>query len=70
MFVIFSKYILYFSFTNYNAHDMLNVIEYAVSCYKDKKTWNKLVKNAMNTKYEWKTQADEYLKIYKEITEA
>lgn len=59
-----------FSFTNYNAHDMLNVIEYAVSCYKDKKTWNKLVKNAMNTKYEWKTQADEYLKIYKEITEA
>ena len=59
-----------FSFTNYNAHDMLNVIEYAVSCYKDGKTWNKLVENAMKTKYEWKTQADEYLKIYKEITEA
>lgn len=59
-----------FSFANYNAHDMLNVIEYAVSCYQNKKTWNKLVENAMNTKYEWKTQADEYLKIYKEITEA
>lgn len=59
-----------FSFTNYNAHDMLNVIEYAVSCYQDKKVWNNLVKNAMRTKYEWKTQADEYLKIYREITEA
>lgn len=58
-----------FSFTNYNAHDMLNVIEYAVSCYQDKKTWTKLVKNAMRTKYEWKTQADEYLKIYNEILE-
>ncbi|MBR5785919.1 MAG: glycogen synthase GlgA [Clostridia bacterium] len=58
-----------FSFTNYNAHDMLNVIEYAVSCYQDKKTWTKLVKNAMRTKFEWKTQADEYLKIYNEIVE-
>ena len=58
-----------FSFTNYNAHDMLNVIEYAVSCYQDKKTWTKLVKNAMRTKFEWKTQADEYLKIYNEIGE-
>lgn len=58
-----------FSFTNYNAHDMLNVIEYAVSCYQDRKTWTKLVKNAMRTKFEWKTQADEYLKIYNEIVE-
>ena len=58
-----------FSFTNYNAHDMLNVIEYAVSCYQDKKTWTKLVKNAMRSKFEWKTQADEYLKIYNEIVE-
>lgn len=58
-----------FSFTNYNAHDMLNVIEYAVSCYQDRKTWTKLVKNAMRTKFEWKTQADEYLKIYNEILE-
>ena len=58
-----------FSFTNYNAHDMLNVIEYAVNCYQDKKTWTKLVKNAMRTKFEWKTQADEYLKIYSELLE-
>ena len=59
-----------FSFTNYNAHDMLNVIEYAVDCFKDKKNWAKLVKNAMRTKFEWKTQAEEYLKIYNEILEA
>ena len=59
-----------FSFTNYNAHDMLNVMEYAVNCFKDKKNWAKLVKNAMRTKFEWKTQAEEYLKIYNEILEA
>ena len=58
-----------FSFANYNAHDMLNVIEYAVNCYQDKKMWTKLVKNAMRTKFDWKTQADEYLKIYSELLE-
>ena len=58
-----------FSFANYNAHDMLNVIEYAVNCYKDKKMWTKLVKNAMRTKFDWKTQADEYLKIYNTLLE-
>lgn len=58
-----------FSFANYNAHDMLNVIEYAVNCYQDKKMWTKLAKNAMRTKFEWKTQADEYLKIYSDLLE-
>lgn len=58
-----------FSFTNYNAHDMLNVIEYAVSCYKDKNTWNSIVKNAMRTKFDWATQGEEYIKIYNEILE-
>ena len=48
---------------------MLNVIEYAVNCYKDKKMWTKLVKNAMRTKFDWKTQADEYLKIYNNLLE-
>ena len=58
-----------FSFTHYNAHDMLNVIEYAVSCYKDKNTWNSIVKNAMQTRFDWATQGEEYIKIYNEILE-
>ena len=58
-----------FSFTNYNAHDMLHVIEYAVTQYRNKETWRNLMKNAMRTKYDWNTQSEEYLKLYREISE-
>ncbi len=58
-----------FSFTNYNAHDMLHVIEYAVTQYQNKETWRNLMKNAMRAKYDWNTQSEEYLKLYREISE-
>ena len=58
-----------FSFTNYNAHDMLNVIEYAVSQYQDKEVWKNLIKNAMASRVDWKTQAEQYLKLYRETVE-
>lgn len=56
-----------FSFTNYNAHDMLNVIKYAVDIYKDKDVWKKLIKNAMEKDNSWDFSAKEYNKIYKDI---
>ena len=59
-----------FSFTYYNAHDMLHVIEYAVDLFSNKEVWQTLMKNAMRSKCEWSTQADKYLKLYREITEA
>jgi starch synthase len=58
-----------FSFTNYNAHDMLHVIEYAVAQHKNREAWQKLVKNAMNAKYDWSTQSAKYLKLYRELSE-
>lgn len=58
-----------FSFSNYNAHEMLHVIEYAQSIYKDKKTWNNLIKNAMKTDYSWENSAKEYLRVYKSLLE-
>ena len=58
-----------FSFTNYNAHDMLHVIEYAVAQYKNREAWQKLVKNAMNAKHDWNTQSAKYLKLYRELSE-
>ena len=59
-----------FSFTNYNAHDMLHVIEYAVGLYQNKDLWQQLMKNAMKSKFDWDTQADKYLALYREISEA
>ena len=38
-----------FSFTNYNAHEMLNTVRYAERIYYDKKRdWNKIVERAMS----------------------
>lgn len=58
-----------FSFTNYNSNDMLYVLKYAMQIYYDNKTlWNKLIRNAMKTDFSWSVSADEYIKMYEEIT--
>lgn len=56
-----------FKFYNYNAYEMLNCINYAVSIYKNKKVWNNLIKNAMNADFSWKNSAKKYMDVYKEL---
>ena len=56
-----------FSFTNYNAHDMLHVIILACRTFRDKKRWTKLMKSAMQSDHSWKTSAKEYLALYRRI---
>lgn len=54
-----------FSFTNYNAHEMLQTIRYASSVYYDKKRdWNKIVERAMLEDFSWNRSAREYEKLY------
>lgn len=54
-----------FSFTNYNAHEMLHTIRYAESVYYDhKREWNKLVDRAMAADFSWKTSAMKYQELY------
>lgn len=57
-----------FSFANYNAHEMLHVIEMAVGTYKNQKVWYNLVKRAMKADFSWKGSAQKYMEIYKNIT--
>lgn len=56
-----------FSFTNYNAHDMLHVVKLAAQVFHDKKRWTKLVKSAMQAEHSWKTSAKEYLELYRRM---
>jgi starch synthase len=56
-----------FSFTNYNAHDMLHVVRLAAQVFQDKKRWTKLVKSAMQAEHSWKTSAKEYLELYRRM---
>lgn len=54
-----------FSFTNYNAHEMLQAIRYAERIYYDKKReWNKIVDRAMAADFSWSVSASKYQEMY------
>lgn len=57
-----------FSFKNYNADELLNIIEYAISIYYDKRQWNKIIRHAMNSNNSWSKSADDYLNMYNELS--
>jgi starch synthase len=57
-----------FSFTNYNAHEMLSIINYAKNIYKNKKKdWNKIIERAMKEDFSWNNSAKSYERIYNEL---
>lgn len=53
-----------FTFADYNAHDMLYVINEAIRTFRDAKTWADVQQRAMTTDFSWKVQAGEYEKLY------
>jgi starch synthase len=57
-----------FSFTNFNAHDMLYTIRRALEFYHQKEVWEKLVKEAMSRDYSWAQSAFKYNQLYAELT--
>lgn len=58
-----------FAFINYNAHEMLQVIEEAVRLYQDRNQWAKLVKNAMRSDNSWQHSAGEYRALYQLVAD-
>ncbi len=56
-----------FSFTNYNAHDMLYTLKKALNLYENKKAWRLLVQNARGQNYGWDAPAREYGQLYKRL---
>ena len=57
-----------FTFLNYNAHDMLHVLERAVELYKNHPDeWKKLMERAMRGQYGWDQSAHHYVDLYKEL---
>lgn len=59
-----------FSFFNYNAHDMLHVIERSIGYYKNRQdVWKTIQHRGMTGDYSWRHSADEYLKLYQSLFE-
>ncbi len=57
-----------FSFANYNAHEMLDIIRYAESIYYDhKRDWNKIAERAMKKDFSWGASAKKYEALYDSI---
>lgn len=55
-----------FSFSNFNAHDMLHTIKRAISFYKRKEIFQSIVKQAMLKDFSWTTSARIYARLYKD----
>ncbi len=56
-----------YTFANYNAHDMLYVIRQALSDYKNKEEWAKLMYRAATTDFSWSHSAKEYEALYMDM---
>ncbi len=57
-----------FSFANYNAHEMLDTIRYAMHIYYNKKRdWNKIIDRGMAKDFSWKSSAKEYESLYDDM---
>ncbi|WP_040214843.1 glycogen synthase GlgA [Clostridium polynesiense] len=56
-----------FSFENYSAHELETVINMALNHYKDKKTWEGIMRSAMSSDNSWERSAEIYKKLYKEL---
>lgn len=54
-------------FGPYDSKALLQAIERALKIYRDEKTWNKAVKNAMQQDFSWEKSAKEYITLYKKI---
>lgn len=53
-----------FSFTNYNAHDMLYTVERAVSLYRDPEVWSRILANLKKKDFSWRKSAQQYAALY------
>lgn len=56
-----------FTFTNYNAHDMLYTIRRALSLYADEEAWNRINKNIAKTDFGWEQSAKQYMSLYRQL---
>ena len=58
-----------FSFANYNAHEMLETIRYALRTYHNKSAWSTLMTRDMTTDFSWSRSGAEYIALYESMCE-
>ena len=53
-----------FTFHDYNAHDMLHVINIACNVFRDKNAWKDVQNRILNSDFSWNNPAGKYLELY------
>jgi starch synthase len=56
-----------FSFTDYNAHDMLYTVQRAVKMYGDSAAWERILGNIKKKDFSWRKSAAAYLTLYEQL---
>lgn len=56
-----------FSFANYNAHDLLAVLDYSLMIYHQPEHWLKLSQNVNKSRFSWRESAHEYAILYENL---
>lgn len=56
-----------FIFYKFTVKELIKIINKTINIFNDKKTWNRIIKNAMNADYSWSNSAQKYLNLYDKI---
>ncbi len=56
-----------FLFEKYSGQEMLKALKKAITVYKNRKVWLKLMKNGMVKDFSWNASAKEYVKLYEKL---
>jgi starch synthase len=58
-----------FMFDRYTKEAFIETFRRAISTYKNKSSWQKLVKNAFTYNFSWEKSAKEYIRLYEKLTQ-
>ena len=58
-----------FTFANYNAHEMMHVLEEALALYHTPPAWDALVRRVMQMDFSWNASAETYISLYRSMCE-
>lgn len=56
-----------FQFQDYDAGGLMWAVNQALEVYYDKELWNKVVQNAIRTRFSWEDSAKKYIELYKSL---
>ena len=57
-----------FSFSHYNAHEMLGTIRFALRTFRDEAHWKRIAANMAAQDFSWTASAAQYLDLYERLT--